>query len=491
MFSEEGRVGDSYKKSYSHNEVSLACVLGTCSVAVIGGVLQSYANATLDALFFSLLLFLGGFLVCRGVFGNATSETRAFSLTCSLCLFVGGLAQVYALLAFGQLQTTVDAIGFFDAISSGPPFYSWEELNSLTIDGFPVSRGAPLAVALWQWAYRFLESTGFDFGLYIGVMVNSVVVGVSAAVAVRTARELFGDDDWRLNRVGTLYAFCGLTWLFGALFLRDCFTTFLNSIVLLSLVRLVKAPGKGRLVTAIAVTSVAIYAISFLREKSIVLFGLYWVLAIVCWLFQEPFRVDRLAVVMIAGGGALVMAPEIQRYIDVSRGLQAENLESYSGKLTERSDEDSLALALIVNQPLPVRIIAGTASRMVFPIPLWAYFKNKPSEYHLIKGYHGIYQVVVMPLLLTGAFLFVGQVMQGARPHLPMMFVVLYLLLNTAAVMSTSLEQRHLAQFMAAFFVLAAIPDTRKKSVKSLLYVVGAGWIMTVVGVHVAWLGAK
>jgi len=457
-------------------------------VLVLGGAaMQGYANGTVDALFAALLMLLAGAAVVCFAFPGRHAELRAFLLTYGVCVFAGGLAQCYSLAAFGHSQSLVDAIGFYDAIFDKPPYYTWSNFRYLWIDGQPISRGVPLAPAIWQAVYHVRGLLGLDFGIYTGVMFNALTMGLTGSITVRTARELFGDDVWRLRRVGTLFAFCGLFLLFGAVLIRDCFTTFVNALVLWGIVRWLCRPTSGNLLLAGVFTGISASAMMFLRAKSVVIFGLFWFLAFVFWFLARRLNLARIFAAVLALFVLLITSSYLMSYLQTSQELQAKGTNQYVDILETASQEDSIAMRLIVNQPMPIRLVLGTGSLMVFPIPLWAYFNSGEGEYHLIKGYHGIYQFFVLPFVLAGFMLSFRMFWRDRAQAMPLLFLAIYLVMNIMAVVATSLEQRHIAQFMPAFMILAAVPDTREKETRERVQNIAIAWWCVVVLVHVAW----
>lgn len=457
----------------------------------IGSALQSYANETLGAALAAVMFLVLGYGIVTMAFARDRFETRAFLLSYTACVLAGGLGQWYSVLTSGQVQSTTDAIGFLDAALPNPVYYSWHDLDTVTIGGYPVSRGAPLAVALWQWVFQAGSRIGLEPGLYLGVLFNALTMGLTASITVRIAREVFGDDPWRLRRVGTLFAWCGLFILFGAILLRDCFTTFLNVLVLWGIVRWIAKPSLRNALLAAVLTGLSVWAMYYLRSRVLVLFALYWVVAIACWIPLRTLNPTRL-LVLAAGFVFLVVGSAwVANYIEHSRNLQSHNQEKYTAELADTSQEGSLAVAVLVKQPLPIRLVLGSVSRMVFPIPLWAYFGEGTSEYHLIKGYHGLYQVVVMPLVLL-AFMCLPGLYRGDRKFAtPLIYLAIYFIVNLEAVIATSLEQRHIAQFMPAALVLSALVDTRIRRVRTRLELMAFAWIMMVVAIHLVWLILK
>lgn len=473
--------------SFPSRRPASAAIPVSAILALSGGAMQAYANNALDALFTSMLLMVLGYLVVRLIFPHGRAEHRAFLLTYSIGVFGGGIAQCYSLFKFGEVQSFVDAIGFYDAIFDRPPYYSWEDITSLWVDGREVSRGAPLAVVIWQWVYHLRYKAGFAHGVYLGVMFNALVMGLTACITVRTAREVFGNDPWRLRRVGTLFALCGLFILFSSILIRDCFTTFLNTLVLWGIVRWLSRPNTRTLVFAGLVTLVAVSAMYYLRSRSIALFGLYWALAGLCWFIAHRFDHRRMFVVALTIPGLLFGSAYLLNYIQSSRELEAHHREQYESILGEASQEDSIAMRLIVKQPLPVRLALGTGSMAIFPIPLWRYFDGTRGEYHLIKGYHGLYQLAVLPLLIAGFIMVSRAFFRDRQKSNTLIFLALYLAMNTLAVVATSLEQRHLAQFMPAFMLLAVVPDTRERTTRAFVECIAVVWVCLVILVHLAW----
>lgn len=459
-------------------------------LSLAGGGMQGYANGTVDALFMAMFLMVAGYLVVRLLFPRGRAEHRAYLLTFSIGVFCGGLSQCYSLQVFGEVQNFVDAIGFFNALFDRPPYYSWDEITSLWVDGVEVSRGAPLAVVIWQWVYHLRLLAGLEFGVYLGVMFNALVMGLTASVTVRTARELFGDDLWRLRRVGTLFAFCGLFILFSSILLRDCFTTFFNTVVLYAIVRWLVRPTSARGAWAAMLTAISLAAMMYLRSRTVVLFGVFWLLGFGCWYFEQRLNFSRILASVVVAVALLFGSVYVVHYFQASLELQNKHMAQYAEHLEGESQQDSLAMRLVINQPLPIRLVMGTGSLMIFPIPLWAGMRSGADEYHMIKGYHAFYQFLTLPLVLAGLLAVLRRVLREPKQSIPLVFLALYLLFNVLAVVATSMEQRHVAQFMPAFMILAAIPDTRIAAERFTVRQIACGWWGLVVFIHLAWFAA-
>lgn len=462
---------------------SVAAIWGILLVIVGGSVLQSVANATADGFFVALFFLCAGVLIVRGVFPAGNAELRAFLQAYAACVLAGGLAQCYSLAVFGNLQSTVDAAFFFGSISPAPPFTTVADV-ALFVDSY-------LPILTWQQIYKAAWLLGLDFGPYTGVMFNAFLIGLAGSVTVRTARELFGPDLWRLRRVGTLFSFCGLFILFGAVFIRDSFTTVLNAVVLWWIIRWLLDRTAAKLFAALTVTGISAFAMIFLRAEAVALFGLFWLLTFLFWFFEKRMDFRRLAVVCAAICVMIIARPYVMSSVQTAETARAVWMTGYNEITARESGQESLGARLVANQPLPVRVVLNSALFMVYPIPLWAYFKIGMGDYNWIKGYHGVYQVIVLPLVFAGFLGVIRLFRRDRKQGTPLLFLVTYLVLNTVAVSATSGEQRHLAQFMPAFMILAALPDTRDPKSRRELGEISKWWIAVVIFVHLAWMIMK
>jgi len=322
-------------------------------------------------------------------------------------------------------------------------------------------------------------------------MFNALVMGLTGSVTVGTARELFGNDAWRLRRTGTLFAFCGLFILFGSVMIRDCFTTFLCTLTLWGLVRWLVRPRPRNLLVATSLTGVSAYAMAYLRSGALVLLAVFWLMAVAMWFRERTSTQYRPLAASVLFFILPIAAWHFESGLLLCTELQQRYIEGYREGAEEKSASGSLGLDLVVNQPLPARLVLGTGMLMVSPIPLWKYFAIGAEDYHWIKGYHGVWQVLALPLLFAGFLAVLRQFRDNGSKGLPLLFLVLYLSASTGAVVATSLEQRHLAQFMPAFIVIAALPDTRETKTREEVGRIRASWLGLVVLVHLAWAVVK
>lgn len=444
---------------------------------VLGSAMQAFANRAIEAVLVALFLLLVGRAVVALLFSNRKPEMRAFLLMYAVCIFVAGLAQIYSLAIFNTLQGTTDARGFLLQISPQPPFRTFA-----TVSPF----GTPLATVIWQQFYKLTWWLGFKFGPYTAVMVNSMVMGLVAGLTVQIARELFGDDSRRLRRVGTLVAANGLFILFGAVLLRDSFTTFFMTLVLWGVIRFLVRAKLRSLLFAAAITGVSAWAMLYLREDAFLLIILYGVLAFLFWLFGRS-GVIGLTVTSLFLFAIFVGSSFLTVYLQDVQVVQTTNLEKYTNWAARTEAADSLGLRFVYNQPLPIRLVLGSVTLMISPIPLWAHFTISARDYHWIKGYNGLYQLFVLPLVFAGSLTAFRMFFKDTKRSWPLMFLVMFMLINMIGVVATSLEQRHLGQFMSAFVIIATIPDTSDEKTENELRRIKVLWFSGVNLVHIAW----
>jgi len=470
-----------------HPDLSLA--LGVL-LAVVGGILQGLAADTLDGLFVALaLLLLGGALVVVLVPGGA--EMRAFLLSYGVCAVAGGLNQLYAQWAHQMPMTAPDAIGFYAVILPDPPYHTWYELENVWIGWSVIGRGAALAVQIWQYLYHGFREIGIARAPHIGLLCNAMTVGVSAGVTVRIGRLLYGNDRWRLRRTGTLFALSGMLALFGSIFMRDCFLLLLNTIMLWALVHFLERPTLRNYVYALAGTLLVTLGMWYLRQHTAYICGAFHMLALFCWYWRGRATLGRvwatLALPFILVGASAFIYQYVEAALEVLTRESAEYIE-YTVK---SSGADSLGVALVTSQPLPIRTVLGTGVLLAFPIPIWSYLAPGATEYELLKTWQAVYKLFVVPLALAG-------LLQVARRHLlirkPLdgrFFIAAYTTLMVAAVAATSLETRHVGQCLPAIVLLAVLPDTRTKEGRRQVASMAVLWIGTLTLVHVAWAGLR
>jgi hypothetical protein len=246
-------------------------------------------------------------------------------------------------------------------------------------------------------------------------------------------------------------------------------------------------PKLRTFILAAILTGISAWSMAFLRKEAAPIIAVYWLLAFLL-LFLVSKAGGRFIIVFLAIGTMFVASTYISILSQDIQGTQDLEMNKYallSGK--ETNAENSLGLRFVVNQPLPIRMIVGSFTLMISPIPLWTNFEIGLRDYYWIRGYNGFYQVFVLPLVFLGGLITIRMFRVDQKQALPFMFLLMYLLINLMGVVATSLELRHVGQFFAAAVILAALPDIRNsitnnewKKISSLLF-------MGILLVHLVW----
>ena len=453
-------------------------------IAFMGSFFYGIANSTAHVAIVIILFFSLGAATVSLLFRGKKPEFRGYFYTFCICVFFGGLAQSYSNLAFDNLQSTYDAANFFyPNIDLIPPFQKPEkQLFSMEY---------ALPIVIWQQLYVFFWNVGIDSGPYIGVILNSVTMAIAASITVNTARLVYGNDIVKLNRVAILFSLCGIFILFGTILLRDCFITLLNIIVLWGTIKWLKAPKAFNTIILLFVLVVCSIFMFFLRVEAIALLGAHSLLAIFFWFFKRGLTPFRLIILGLGGVLIVVLSGTVIEYINLMIEIQDSGLTQYGGFSTDESSNNSLGMQIVINQPFPIRLVTGTAVMLLYPLPLWVHFNFESNDYNWLLGFYGIFKVVLIPSVIVSIYLILQSYNKKRDAYTVLVYISLYLIVNVAAVVMTSLEPRHLGQFMAAFIILSVFPDQNCKSHKRKLSSVSLIWYSGVFFIHLAWIVIK
>jgi hypothetical protein len=448
-----------------------------------GVALMCFAHDTLD-LMPAIVAFLSLGLVLHGL--QESAELRAFLLTFSACVMVAGLSEIWGTILTGSPENASDATLFYHVASTGFRL-SLEETRRL-ID-------APYVVMFWRALYRAWDSLGLNFGPGLGVLLNSFVVALSGSLTTASARVLFGNDESRLALVGTLFSTCGLFWVFGATHLRDAYPLFLNVVLTYAFLRFLRAPGIMRLLAAALVFAGAFWAMAGIRLEYLPLLLIFTVFLLVSWATvhgSNPWRATLITALLgLMAGGLLVFKDAIFTWILNAALESTRYMDEYMNISQESGQATGLGYALIVNQPLPVRIIAGTAYMYLYPIPLWWGFNLSFAGDHWIRSYNGLFLTGLAPFGTYGMGVAIRKWADGGEDRPAWVFLLLFYLAGLMTVVLTTLEGRHLGPFLPAFLLFAALPDYRSPATWRRLRPILFLWYGGVVLIHLAWAFMK
>lgn len=447
-------------------------------ISLVLGELGALALALANGTAAPLVVFTVSMAALVGLlslFRNVAYERRALVLTFATCVLAGGAAQLYAQSAFSALQTTPDADFWYEAALG-----NWTGRGLAEIDFYA---DAPLAVLIWSWLYKAAALFNLGTGLWVGVMFNALLVGLSAALTVRMARDIYGDAPHVLWRVGTMFAGCGYFWLYGGLFVRDGYVLLVHTLILYVLLFFVRkgvARGGLALVLMIPLSAAAV----LIRDEEAKLVPLMSAIALMSWLFS--LRGWKLVLGVFATVGLVgAMNSLISAQLGEILAAADDRLNVYRELAILEGGDSGLGYAFIVSQPLPVRLVLGAFTMHMSPIPLWRGFVYGSPEYVILKNAGGIFVAFFTPAAVVGALRAFRHQHAEARP---LILVLFFALVGLLGVVATSLELRHYGTFLCGFILLAVYPLYRPVETKRLLGLVTRSWWAVAIVAHLVWL---
>ena len=446
----------------------------------VGSLLNIFAYSSLEPLLIAILFyFLGNFLLNVITSMGGIYERKMFRMVFSVCWFMAGIAAIYANYLNDPSQNTLDAVSFFNLASEGVRGLTLADLKG-------ISEGSGVIV-VWRSIYDFFSSIGFEKGRYIGILVNVFSVALSGVIAIKIAKQIFGNDAPRLNRLILLFSLSGLFWLFAAIHIRDAVVLLGMTSLIYFWVRYLAKPQLINLVLLISASVLGFAFFGFLRTEFVFVPLAMLIAGLAASLFYAKVKGTRKIAIYTFTFLGIVMAGFLYvAHDDLFVMLQG----GYGGYLEgalQRNPGDSLGNRFITTTPLPLRLILGSAYLFVFPIPFWSGFQLE-SAYHLFKSFNVLFFYAVTPLFAL-ALLRIYQV--KALRSSPVMFLLFLVIGFAFSIAGTSLETRHFGVFQVPLFVLATLPDLTvirdRVAYKKLLFTFLAMMGM----VHLAWFGLK
>jgi hypothetical protein len=457
-------------------------MLGSWAVALlvffIGSILLMVVNKDAGPLPLGLFFLTIGLIIHIIPGLRNPYARRAFLLSYSICVLVMGISQTYAMSLFETIQNTPDASTFYELTRMGVSRESLEDIR--------VVINAPLPVLVWRTLYTF--TTRFDNAPYVGIMLNSFLVGIAGSITVVSGRFLIGDNPRNLCRLGNWFAACGMFWLFGAIFVRDAFALFLNVIILYACLKFLTLPCLKNLILMLIIVSASALCMDYVRSGTALLLVAFLALAVFSWTRRHrgsmfTFMFPLAAVIVI-----ILMLPLLSAYSTEVRSFVSKESTSYGSQNVVSS---SLGSTLIVTQPMPIRLPTGSLYLLVQPIPLWNNFRPYMTEYQWIKGWQGLFLLWITPSFFVGLTMSLKQAFRGGLTAPPLCFLAFYAIITTMAIAATSLETRHHGQFIPAILILASLPRKDDPVTHRKLRLTMLIWFGMVLTGHVMWVGLK
>ena len=449
--------------------------LATVALLAVGGSLLVATYGTLLPLAVVALLALPivFYLWLRGY--RYAPELSIFGRSVATGVLAAGIAAYYAVVLFDPYQLASDAWSFYELSSNAGPARSLQDLQTLT-------EGAG-AVILWSWFYNIAAAIGLPREPYVGIAVNIILVAITAMVCSRSARHLYGDDDYRLQRLGMFFTISGSMWLFAGIHIRD--SSILLTITLLAhfWIAYLSRLEHRRIVPAVIATLVAMPVLEVLRKEFFYVPLLIGIVALLCLNFSRGRGDNRFITLVSILFGLTLAAIAVVAFGEQIQALFQTNQETYTDQSVAEARSGSLGSAFIVNQPPLIRIALGVPYVYYFPIPFWAGFTDATAIL-LFKSINAFSFYFISAFLFAGAFLIVTNRWLRSPGFL---FVVIVPLTFSASIALTSLESRHFGVFLPLVFLVGLMPDLRDPSENRLLRFLLVVTLAAMFFVHLTW----
>lgn len=443
----------------------------------IGWLLLSYFSASVGPFVFGLGYCLVGLAVVKAVSFAVPSrpELRGSFLACyAVCTSVAGLAEAYALWRFQHLQTAIDAVAVFYPLSQqGLENGAFQQINI----------NAPLAVWIWQYCYELSARIGFGTGPWVGVLFNSLLISLACTTILASA-ELIGNGDKRARDIRGWCVYGAFFWLAAATHLRDAFVVCASATVVFLALCLLARPSLPRLVIVTIGQSATIGITVFVRQETAYALGAIAVWGLVCTILLAGWKraqADRAVVTLLLLAFVGILIPLIMS----GRALWEFRATNIAEDNLLNSSDDSLGSRFVVRAAVPVRMLLGTYTLFVHPIPLFKYVGLSQDEYTWLTSLAGICMVGAVPYLLDGLITRTSGKTQRAAKW----FLSGALGFGTIGIVFTTMDHRHLMQFvpMALLLMVFSLPDSNKRR-RRLIYEL---WYASVLLAHAGWMVLK
>lgn len=445
-----------------------------------GSILCSFAFGDLRPLLVALLFFIPAWIVVAALTMGTPVIRKGFTWLLSFYWFCAGLAAVWDAADSSSFISFVDGANFYRFLRFERIDIGLEALSRRTEGSF--------AVLIWNWAYRLCDNLGLGHEPYIGICINIIAMAGAGALASKILYYISGNNPKKYLYMYLLFSLNGLFILFAVTHLRDSLVCFFVTLFSLFWIKYLVSRSSANLFLLIPTSILCGFVMRYLRaEFQFLPIGLF-AAAVVSLMFSRDGTATQRTWLRILGIvsalGLIVLLGVFKEQIE--EALWNGN-QGYHAEAVGQSSGDSLGLALVSNQPLPIRLIVGPMYVLLMPVPFWAGFA-KATVYQIGKSLAVLFCYWLVPRLVFQAVYLVKE--KHARSA-PVLFLVCVFLEFLLAVSATSLENRHIAAFMPLIFVAILAGPATPRNYHHMLTRIQLWFFAGVVTVHFVWVVIK
>ena len=447
----------------------------------LGLILNCFSYYSLTPALMVIIFYFFGYFLLNIPFISGYPEKQLFTRVYIILFLVSGVAAIYANQFNDVNQTLKDAGNFF--------YFSTVDISSLSLPEIYLITDGSLMVKIWGFIYNSFEYFGFSKEPYIGILFNILLNCFSGVVGIKIIRLLFGFDLYRFKKFTLFYSCTGIIWLISSTHLRDSLSFFLCNILLLSWVHcLTFFRFDFRLFFLLAVNLSALYLFPYIREEflSVPLGFTFCAFASVLLSINSKSSDRSLRLIFLVFGLILSI---VVFFVYFSSIIYTFNYVqgTYLGVALDSSSDNSLGMSLIVSQPLFIRIFLGSIYLILSPIPFWSGFQFELIM-PLFKSFNALLFYFLLPLFFTSLLQIISS--KSLRNSV-LLFLVSTSICFTFAIAGTSLELRHLGNFILPILLVCTVPDLRIRHIRTvynrILFVI----LSLILIIHLLWIVLK
>lgn len=414
------------------------------------------------------------FLVFLILFVKNRQELIFSFLSFSIFIFLSGLASIFN--------------NIFKSINNDEAFFFLSSIgNRQYLDSVITNYDGYGAVAVWAFFYNLFYELGFSKIPHIGITINIVIMTFSGMLIYKTAEKIYKNDYQRINRLFFLYPLNGLILIFAITHLRDAFSFFLISLLTFSWINFITDKKLNDLFFLIIFNIFSFYSFAYIRPEFLLIpFALILsFLASIFFVNKDKnlfyFRgIKSIAIIFLLS--SLTILWKLDFFYIINQAYEGYRLLNESS-----NSSSSLGTILIVDAILPIRLILGSFYLFIFPIPFWAELDYQ-SLYHLLKFFNLFYFYFFIPLIILSFYYFIKL---NSFKTLTNYFLLFSIIGFTVSVALTSLETRHLGQFLPFFILFSLIPPLKNKIEFFNYSKIFLIFISLILLIHILWIFLK
>lgn len=457
------------------------------ALSLIGTLIQSISYFSYDPVILTFIFFFIGFIIVN-IFQLPSQDKLFFYFYLSLSIFFSGITAIF----FNQLGVkdfnTPDAANFHRWAA----IYDWLDNYSLFDTRVHNSRNfteGGLAIYSWRFIYNILNSIGLDKGHYIGIYVNNLLVALTGLISLRTVSLIYNKDKIKKRMFALLFTLASIHILYASILLRDSYIIFFISILFYFWMKTIKQVNIYNVLNTVLISCIISFLYIYLRTEYYYLPIVFFFIAILSKIlsskFFNNFSISNILFIVIISLAATAL---IHTLVPGIYEAIINGYNNYNNVIFEYfPKETSLGTLFIIDIPIYLRALVGPIYLFMFPIPVWSGF-FAGNGYQLLISMHSLFMHFWIPLLLFSIYHFIKSKKYRTSE---LYFCILIFFIFTIGVALTSIDTRHLGNFLfiGIIFSLIGLEIKKKDTVK--YYLLYLFWLVSVASIHFLWFLLK